>query len=128
MCAMTIYAQRNAELRQRYANNKKSKEPSFETQWNALWHLANTKRLSRHGVIWLGKAINEMSDVWPEQAQQEMIETLRERQARAWKRWETRIAERAAAKAAGTSKRSRKQQPPTPAPEAPPPSIDPWEV
>jgi hypothetical protein len=126
--ASTIYALRNQELKNRYTNNKKSKDPSFETQRNALWHLANTKRLSRHGCIWLGKAVNEMFDAWPGTEHQAQIEELRDRQVRAWRRFEARIAEKAAAKAStGTSKRTKKSQPITQAPVPPPQEYDPWE-
>jgi hypothetical protein len=119
--ATTVYAQRCNELKNRYTTNSKSKEPSFVTQYNSLWHLANLGRLSRHNVIWLGKRIHEMVEAWgtTEENQREMLDRLHERQARAWKRWEARIAEKAAKKAAVATKgRSRKkdQQPTTPAP------------
>jgi hypothetical protein len=117
-------------LKNRFLNNAKSQDPSFLTQYNALWHLANLGRLSRHNVIWLGKQIIRMTEAWGGNSeQQEMIEQLRERQARAWKRWEKRIAERAAAKAASAGKRGKKNQPTTPAPPEPPaPNLDPWEL
>src|SRR5580704_1126129 len=108
--ATTVSARRCAELIARYRGNKNSKEPSFTTQFNAVFHLLGRLRLSRHNAILCGKFINEMADTWTDKDQLEMIESLRERQARAWKRWETRIAERAAAKAAG----STKKQKPTP--------------
>jgi hypothetical protein len=127
--ASTIYAQRNSELKNRYVNNRKSKDPSFETQWNALWHLANMKRLSRHNVIALGKFILEMQEAWTSTEQQEQIEQLRARQERAWRRWEARIAERAEAKLASGGKRSPKKDTPTPTPAAPvPDGIDPWSL
>ena len=125
--ATTVYAQRCAQLKNRHTANSKSKEPCFTTQYNNLWALANLGRLSRHNVIWLGKQINAMSESWHEPDQLEKIEQLRERQARAWKRWEKRIAERAAAKLASGGKRSKK--PITPAQESlSPSSIDPWEA
>ena len=103
--AATVYARRCQELKERYLNNSKSKEPSFTTQFNALFQLANLGRLSRHNCIWLGKRINEISEAWLLPDQQEMIDRLRERQERAWRRWEKRIAERVAAKDAVAAKR-----------------------
>ena len=111
---MTVYAARNAELVSRYRSNQKSKEPSFETQFNAVWHLLGMKRLSRHNTILCGKFINEMAETWTEQSQRERIDQLRERQERAWRRWEKRIADIEAAKAAGAAKgRSKKKDQPT---------------
>lgn len=103
--AATVYAQRCAELKARYTNNAKSKDPFFITQFNALYALANLGRLSRHNVIWLGKRIHEMIEIWTMPEQREMLDRLQERQERAWRRWEKRIAERAAVKAAGAAKR-----------------------
>jgi hypothetical protein len=123
--ATTVYAQRCAQMKERFARNLDSKEPNFITQWNYLWGLSNLGRLSRMNCIWLGKQINAMSEAWHEPNQLEMIEQLRERQARAWKRWEKRIAERAAAKLASGGKRTKKE-PTTPAPVAPV-DIDVWE-
>jgi hypothetical protein len=127
VCAMTVYAARNAELVSRYRNNKKSKESNFETQFNAVWHLLGTKRLSRHNVILCGKFINEMADVWISEGQLEMIDQLRERQERAWRRWEKRIEEREAQKAAGpySGRKKTKNQSSTPATA---PTVDPWEL
>jgi hypothetical protein len=123
--AATVYAQRCDELKSRFLNNSKTKEPNFITQWNALWGLSNTGRLSRHNVIWLGKQINVMSDAWHEPDQLEMIQQLRERQERAWRRWEKRIAEYAVARASGT--RGKKKEPkPTSTPD--PSAIDPWSL
>jgi hypothetical protein len=124
--ATTVYAQRCACLKERHERNRDSKEPKFIVQFNNLWALANLGRLSRMNCIWLGKRIHAMVETWTEPDQREMLDRLQERQARAWKRWEKRIAEYAAAKQAG--KRGRKQQPITPAQEPPSPSIDPWEA
>jgi hypothetical protein len=124
--ACTVDAARCAELIARYRGNKTSKEPSFTTQFNAVFHLLGRLRLSRHNVILCGKFINEMADTWNDKEQLEMIDQLRARQQRSWKRWETRIAEKAAAKAAGAGRRGRKQTTaPTRAP-APIADFDPW--
>jgi len=116
--ATTLYAKRNSELFSRYRNNKKLKEPNFQTQFNAVFLLLGTKRLSRHGTILCGKFIEEMSDCWTSRDQLEMIDQLRERQARAWKKWAARIAEKAEKKTGAMKGRGRKkdQQPTTPAP------------
>jgi hypothetical protein len=118
MCAQTVYAARNQELLSRYRNNKKSKEANFTTQFNAVFLLLGTKRLSRHNTILCGKWIDEMSDAWTDKDQLEMIDQLRTRQARAWKKWEARIAEKQA-KAASTTKGRRKKETPAQAPPAP---------
>jgi hypothetical protein len=117
--ATTVDAARCAELIARYRNNKTLKEPNFTTQWNSVWLLLGRLKLSRHNVILCGKFINEMADNWTSPDQLEMIEQLRERQARSWKRWEKRIAEKQAAKAAGTTKGRRKNETPAQAPPAP---------
>jgi hypothetical protein len=122
--ATTVTAARCAELIARYRNNRTSKEPDFITQFNAIFHLLGRLRLSRHNVILCGKFINEMADSWTSKDQLEMIDQLRERQARSWKRWEKRIAEKQAVKAGTTKGRSKKE---TPAPAAPTPGLDPWE-
>jgi hypothetical protein len=124
--ATTIDAARCAELIARFRNNSKSKEPNFTTQWNAVWLLLGRLKLSRHNVILCGKFINEMADNWTSPDQLEMTEQLRERQARSWKRWEQRIAEKQAA-AAGGAKKGRARKSETPAPAAPAPGLDPWE-
>jgi hypothetical protein len=124
--ATTVYAQRCDELKTRYTTNAKSKEPSFVTQYNALWALSNLGRLSRVNCIWLGKRVHEMIEHWTEQDQREMLDRLSERKARAWKRWEARIAEKQAAKAAGATKgRARKE---TPAQVPPAPENDVWNL
>jgi|SRR5580692_2322133 hypothetical protein len=123
--ATTVSARRCAELIARYRGNKNSKEPSFTTQFNAVFHLLGRLRLSRHNCILCGKFINEMADTWTKQSQREMIDQLRERQERAWRRWEKRIADRAAAKAAGSS--SRKKTQPTSTPTTVP-TVDLWEL
>ena len=125
MCARTVYAARNAELFSRYRNNKKLKEPNFQTQFNAVFLLLGTKRLSRHGTILCGKFIEEMSDTWTDKDQLEMIDQLRERQARAWKKWAARIAEKAEKKT-GTKKVRGKKEIPALAPPAP--ENDPWNM
>jgi hypothetical protein len=125
--ACTVDAARCAELVNRYKNNKASKEPDFVTQFNAVFHLLGRLRLSRHNTILAGKFINQMADTWTGKDQLEMIDQLRERQARSWKRWEKRMAEKQAAKAAGatTKGRARKQEPV----QAPPaPENDPWNM
>jgi hypothetical protein len=124
--AQTVYAKRNSELFSRYRNNKHSKGPNFQTQFNAVFLLLGTKRLSRHGTILCGKFIEEMSDCWTSRDQLEMIDQLRERQARAWKKWEARIAEKQAKKAAGTKKGRSKKETLAPAPLAP--DSDPWNM
>jgi hypothetical protein len=125
--ATTVDAARCAELISRYRSNKQSKDPNFITQFNAVWHLLGRLRLSRHNVILCGKFIVEMQDSWKERDQLEMIDQLRERQARSWKRWEKRIAEKQAAKAsAGATKRRSKTEAPVQAPPAP--ENDPWNM
>jgi hypothetical protein len=124
--ACTVDAARCAELVNRYKNNKASKEPDFVTQFNAVFHLLGRLRLSRHNTILAGKFINQMADTWTGRDQMEMIDQLRERQARSWKRWEKRIAEKQAAMAAGATTKGRRKQE-VPAPVAPAPNLDPWE-
>jgi hypothetical protein len=124
--ATTVYAQRCNELKNRYTTNAKSKEPSFVTQYNSLWHLANLGRISRMNVIWLGKRVHEMIERFTDQDQRDMLDRLQERHARAWKRWEARIAEKQAAKAAGATKRRSKTEAPVQAPPAP--ENDPWNM
>ena len=116
--ATTVYAQRCEELKTRYTSNSKSKEPSFTTQFNALWALSNLGRLSRMNCIWLGKRVHEMIEHWTEQDQKEILDRLQDRHARAWARWQKRIAEKAA-KAAGATKGRGKKETPAPAPLAP---------
>jgi hypothetical protein len=117
--ATTVDAARCAELISRYRNNNKSKEPDFVTQFNAVWHLLGRLRLSRHNVILCGKFIVEMADTWTSTDQLEMIDRLRERQARSWERWEKRIAEKQAKKEAsaarGRARQKKDQQPTKPA-------------
>jgi len=91
--ACTVYAKRNRELFDRYRNNRNTTNPNFNVQFNAVFLLLGTKRLSRHGTILCGQFIEEMSDSWTEKDQLEMIDQLRDRQARAWKKWEARIGE-----------------------------------
>jgi hypothetical protein len=117
--ATTVDAARCAELIARYRNNRTSKEPDFVTQFNAIFHLLGRLRLSRHNVILCGKFINQMADTWTGKDQLEMIDQLRQRQARSWKRWEQRISEKQAAKAAGATKGRRKKETPAQAPPAP---------
>jgi hypothetical protein len=127
--AITLAAARCAELIARYRNNKQSKSPNFTIQANAVHHLLGRLRLSRHNVILAGKFLNEMADTWTGKDELEMIDTLRERQARSWKRWEKRIAEYAAAKAAGTGKRAKKTKQPTAVLAPLTPNLDDvWEV
>lgn len=124
--ATTLSAQRCAELIARYRGNKKSQDPSFLTQHNAVHHLLGRLRLSRHNIILAGKFINEMQDAWGGNAEQlELIDTLRERQARSWARHSKRVEEYAAQRAAGTRGRNKKKPTlaPTPAPIT---DYDPW--
>lgn len=121
----TIYARRHAELKDRYKNNRDSKSPTFETQFNALFHLLNTKRLSRHNTILCGKWVLEMQDRWTASDQLPKIAELSERHAKAWARWQRRIEERAAQKAAGST--SRKKTKPTSTPSTAP-TVDVWEL
>ena len=126
--ATTVDAKRCSELIARYRGNVKSQSPNFTTQFNAVFHLLGRLRLSRHNVILCGKFIAEMQDTWKDVDQMELIDRLRERQQRSWKRWEARIAEYAAEKAAG--KRGKKKEPTPTATQEPlsPSSIDPWEA
>jgi hypothetical protein len=126
--ATTVSARRCAELIARYRSNKNSKEPSFTTQFNAVFHLLGRLRLSRHNCILLGKFIAEMQDKWTEKDQLEMIDQLRERQERAWRRWEKRITERAAAKLQSGGKRGRSKKELTPATTPEVSTHDPWEM
>lgn len=125
--ATTLAAARCAELIARYRNNSKSKEPNFTTQWNSVWLLLGRLKLSRHNVILAGKFITEMQDFWTSRDQMEMLDQLRERQARSWKRWEKRIAEKQAAKAAGATKGRGKKEPVLAQP-TPGSSLDPWSL
>lgn len=124
--ASTVYAQRCNELKTRYTTNSKSKEPSFITQFNALWALSNLGRLSRMNCIWLGKRVIEMIERWTEPDQREMLDRLQERHSRAWARWEKRIAEKQAKAAGGAKKGCRKSETPAQAPPAP--ENDPWNL
>ena len=127
--ACTVDAARCAELISRYRNNSTSKEPHFTTQWNAVWLLLGRLKLSRHNVILCGKFINQMADSWTSKDQLEMIDQLRERQARSWKRWEKRIAEKQAAKEAKKGWRfGRPPKQEVPAPVSPAPANDPWNM
>ena len=134
MCAMTVYAQRCSQIKTRFLANQKSAIPSFTTQYNYLWALSNLGRLSRMNCIWLGKAIHRMIEYWLDDAvevtkdkqnQREMLDQLQERQARAWKRWEARIAEKQEAKASGKKVRGKKD---VPAQAAPAPEEDVWNL
>jgi len=126
--ATTVYAKRCSELKQRYLKNTQLKEPSFDRQLNALLQLASLGRLSRANCIWLGKRVHEMTEAWTSRVQREALDELRHCQERAWKRWQKRIAERAAAKEAhrgwkfGKPPKASPTTTPTPAP-APPTDI-----
>ena len=127
--ATTVDAARCAELISRYRNNSTSKQPNFTTQWNAVWLLLGRLKLSRHNVILCGKFINQMADSWTSKDQLEMIDQLRERQARSWKRWEKRIAEKQAAKEAKKGWRFRRPpKPEVPAQEPLAPEEDVWNL
>jgi hypothetical protein len=126
--AATVYSMRCAELKDRYTANSKLKEPSFVTQFNCLWALANLGRLSRMNCIWLGKRVHEMVESWTENDQREMLDRLQERQARAWKRWEVRIAEKQSAKEAAQARGRVRRKQEIPAPVPPAQDNDPWNM
>ena len=67
-----------------------------------MWLLLGRLKLSRHNVILCGKFINQMADSSTSKDQLEMIDQLRERQARSWKRW------RSASPRSKTKKKRRK--------------------
>jgi hypothetical protein len=123
--AATVYSMRCAELKKRYTANSKLKEPSFTTQYNALWALSNLGCLSRKNCIWLGKRVIEMIERFTERDQREMLDRLQDRRARAWARWQKRIQEKQAAQEVKKGCRPPKQA--APAPEALVPTLDPWE-
>jgi hypothetical protein len=122
----TIYARRHAELKLRYTANRNSKNPTFEPQYNAIFHLLGTKRLSRHNTILCGKWILEMQDAWTAPDQQAKLAELSDRHAKAWARWQRRIEERAAQKAAGSIGRKKMKNQPSILTTAP--TVDIWEL
>jgi hypothetical protein len=126
--AQTVYAQRVQELKLRI---DRTKNPSFQTIYNAFDELMGVKRLSRHNIIWARKQLVQFRDTWTDDDSKRLLDKLALRVEHAAAKWQKRDDERAAAKVAGTGKRGRpkKDQPTTPAPEAaPPPNLDIWEV
>jgi hypothetical protein len=122
--ARTVYAARVSELKQRYLKVSRSDARFFSIEFNCLYAFSALGRLSRHNVIWLGKAINEMMDHWTSPEEREQLDRLQERQQRAWARWQKRIEDRAAAKEAKAKKTS--DEPPAPVP--PPADEDVWNL
>jgi hypothetical protein len=86
------------------------------------------KRLSRHNIIWARKQLIRFRDTWTDDDSKRLLDKLALRVEHAANKWQKRDDERAAAKAAGTSKRGKKKEPTTPAADPPAPNLDPWEV
>lgn len=122
--AKTVYAVRVQELKLRI---NRTRDITFQTVYNAFDELMGCKRLSRHNIIWARKKLVEFRDRWTDEDAKRLLDKLALRVEHAAAKWQKRDDERAAAKAAGTSKRGRKQQPTTPAP-VPPADLDPWSM
>jgi hypothetical protein len=122
--AATIYSRRVQTLKERI--NKK--EPSFQTVYSAFDELMGCKRLSRHNIIWARKQLIRFRDTWPDDDAKRLLDKLELRVEHAAAKWQKRDDERAAKRLLSGGKRAKKDKQPTAAPEAPPPSIDPWEV
>jgi hypothetical protein len=123
--AATVYQMRVQELKARIS---RTKDPSFQTIYNAFDELCGCKRLSRHNIIWARKKLVEFRDRWTDDDSRTLLDKLALRVEHAAAKWKKRDDERAAKKAAGLGKRGRKQQPAAPAPVAPPPNLeDIWE-
>jgi hypothetical protein len=123
--AQTVYAMRVQELKLRI---NRTRDITFQTVYNAFDELMGCKRLSRHNIIWARKKLVEFRDRWTDDDSRRLLDKLALRVEHAAAKWQKRDDERAAAKAAGTGKRGRKQLPITPTQEPPSPSIDPWEA
>jgi hypothetical protein len=122
--AQTVYAQRVQELKLRI---NRTKDITFQTVYNAFDELMGCKRLSRHNIIWARKQLVRFRDTWPDEDAKRLLDKLALRVEHAAAKWQKRDDERAAAKLAGTGKRSKKDKQPTPVPEPPAPHLDPWE-
>jgi hypothetical protein len=59
--ASTVYARRVQELKLRIS---RTKDPSFQTIYNAFDELCGCKRLSRDNIIWARKKLVEFRDRW----------------------------------------------------------------
>jgi hypothetical protein len=121
--AQTVYARRVQELKLRI---NRTKDITFQTVYNAFDELMGCKRLSRHNIIWARKKLVEFRDRWTDEDAKRLLDKLVLRVEHAAAKWQKRDDERAAAKAASAGKRTKKNQPTTPAPVVPV-DIDVWE-
>lgn len=122
--ATTVYARRVQQLKLRIS---RTKDPSFQTIYNAFDELMGVKRLSRHNIIWARKQLIRFRDTWTDDDSKRLLDKLALRVEHAANKWQKRDDERAAAKATGAGKRSRiKKDAPT-TPEQPP-ALDPWSL
>ena len=119
--ATTVYAARVQELKARINR----KQPTFQLMYNAFDELMGVKRLSIRNVSWARKKLVEFRDLWTDEDSKRLLDKLALRVEHAAAKWQKRDDERAAAKAAGTTKGHRKNE--TQAPAAPAPNLDPWE-
>jgi hypothetical protein len=117
--AQTVYAARVQELKARIS---RTKDPSFQTIYNAFDELCGVKRLSRHNIIWCRKELVRSRDLWPDEDSKRLLDKLELRVEHAAAKWQKRDDERAAAKAAGQARGRgrRKQETPVLAPPASP--------
>jgi hypothetical protein len=74
MCAQTVYAKRVQELKARIAQTK---NPSFQTIYNAFDELCGIKRLSRHIIIWARKQLVRFRDMWPDEDAKRLLDKIR---------------------------------------------------
>ncbi len=103
--AETVYAKRIQELKERIAR----KDPSFQLVYNAFDELCGVKRLSRVNIIWARKQLVRFRDLWIDEDSKRLLDKLALRVEHAAAKWQRRDDERAAAKASGVKKRSRKE-------------------
>jgi hypothetical protein len=121
--ATTVYARRVQELKLRVS---RTKDPSFQTIYNAFDELCGCKRLSRHNIIWARKKLVGFRDRWTDDDSRRLLDKLALRVEHAAAKWQKRDDERAAAKLAGTH--GKKKPTPLVAPVPPPKDLDPWEL
>jgi hypothetical protein len=76
-------------------------------------------------VSWARKKLAEFRDRWTDEDSKRLLGKLELRVEHAAAKWQKRDDERAAAKAAGTTKGRRKSE--TPGTARPAPNLDPWE-
>lgn len=124
--ALTIYAARTQELRNRIA--RFNKDTPFQIIYGNFDEFCGLRRLSRIQIMFARKRLVEVRDLFPDEAAQALFEKLEIRIERAQTKWQAREDARVAAKAAGATKGRGRQKQETPvAPEAPPVNLmDQW--